>query len=127
MYLYLSAAHHTGSTEALELAHRLAIVARGSRDPGRSRASTGISEGRSDGVRRREAPFRIENGRGDGCRRSRQNGNGVPVALVPPDQKKPFESQYIDRSTTIFTPFVTSISAPKPSSCSSVTLLASML
>jgi hypothetical protein len=36
----------------------------------------------------------------------------IPVALVPPDQRTPFASQYIERSTTIGMPFVTRTMAP---------------
>ncbi len=51
----------------------------------------------------------------------------MPVAFVPPENSKPFESQYIERSTMIGTPFVTWITAPKYSSCSSLNSLVSML
>ena len=36
----------------------------------------------------------------------------MPVALVPPENVKPFESQYIERSTTMGTLLVTSTTAP---------------
>ena len=51
------------------------------------------------------------------------HGSGVASAFVPPAQKTPFAFQYIDRSTAIGTPLVTSMRAPNDSFCSSGTTL----
>jgi hypothetical protein len=44
-----------------------------------------------------------------GCRAA--HGGRSPVAFVPPLKKTPFESQYIDRSTTMGTPFAPTLAA----------------
>src|SRR5262249_5713248 len=46
-------------------------------------------------------------------------GKAMPVALVPPLNSTPPESQYSDRSTTMGTPLVTCTSAATFSSCRS--------
>ena len=51
----------------------------------------------------------------------RDQGRGVANAFVPPAHAAPFAFQYIERSTTMGTPLVTSMRAPNEVSCSSGT------